>query len=101
MYVAFGRPSIAPEQLLRALLLQVLSSVRSERMRMEPLEYGLLFRWFAGLNRDEPAWGPTGFSKQRNRLMEGDIAQKFCHRMLQQAEAANLTSDEHFSVDGP
>jgi transposase len=100
MYVAFGRPSIAPEKLLRALLLQVLYSVRSERMLMEQLEYKLLFRWFVGLDMDEPVWVPTVFSKNRNRLMEGDIAQKFFARILEQAEAAHLTSDEHFSVDG-
>src|SRR5580700_449605 len=100
MYVAFGRPSIAPEKLLRALLLQVLYTIRSERMLMEQLEYNLLFRWFVGLNMDEPVWVPTVFSKNRDRLMEGDVAQKFFDRILQQAEAANLTSDEHFSVDG-
>src|ERR1700733_13316632 len=100
MYSAFGRPSIAPEKLLRALLLQVLYTIRSERMLMEQLEYNLLFRWFVGLNMDEPVWVPTVFSKNRDRLMEGDIAQKFFDRILEQAEAANLTSDEHFSVDG-
>jgi transposase len=100
MYVAFGRPSIAPEKLLRALLLQVLYTIRSERMLMEQLEYNLLFRWFVGLNMDEPVWVPTVFSKNRDRLMEGDVAQKFFDRILEQAEAANLTSDEHFSVDG-
>ena len=76
MYVAFGRPSIAPEKLLRALLLQVLYTVRSERMLMEQLEYNLLFRWFVGLNMDEPVWVPTVFSKNRDRLMEGDVAQR-------------------------
>jgi len=100
MYVAFGRPSIAPEKLLRALLLQVLYTIRSERMLMEQLEYNLLFRWFVGLNMDEPVWVPTVFSKNRDRLMEGDVAQKFFDQILGQAEAANLTSDEHFSVDG-
>ena len=100
MYVAFGGPSIAPEKLLRALLLQVLYTIRSERMLMEQLEYNLLFRWFVGLNADDPVWVPTVFSKNRDRLMEGDVAQKFFDRILQQAEAANLTSDEHFSVDG-
>ena len=72
MYVAFGRPSIAPEKLLRALLLQILYSIRSERMLMEQLEYNLLFRWFVGLNMDEPVWVPTVFSKNRDRLLEGD-----------------------------
>jgi transposase len=100
MYIAFGRPSIAPEKLLRALLLQILYTIRSERMLMEQLEYNLLFRWFAGLNMDEPVWVPTVFSKNRDRLMEGDVAQKFFDRILEQAEAANLISDEHFSVDG-
>ena len=100
MYVAFGRPSIAPEKLLRALLVQVLYTIRSERMLMEQLEYNLLFRWFVGLNADEPVWMSTVFSKNRDRLLEGDVAQKFFDRILEQAEAANLTSDEHFSVDG-
>jgi transposase len=85
MYAAFGRPSIAPEKLLRALLLQVLYTVRSERMLMEQLEYNLLFRWFVGLNMDEPVWVPTVFSKNRDRLMEGDIAQKFFDQVLEQA----------------
>jgi transposase len=100
MYVGFGRPSIAPEKLLRALLLQVLYTIRSERMLMEQLEYNMLFRWFVGLNADDPVWVPTVFSKNRDRLMEGDVAQKFFDRILEQAAAANLTSDEHFSVDG-
>ena len=100
MYAAFGGPSIAPEKLLRALLLQVLYTVRSERMLMEQLEYNLLFRWFVGLNMDEPVWVPTVFSKNRDRLMEGDIAQKFFSQVLEQATAGGLVSDEHFSVDG-
>jgi transposase len=100
MYTAFGRPSIAPEKLLRALLLQVLYTIRSERMLMEQLEYNLLFRWFVGLNMDEPVWVPTVFSKNRDRLMEGNIAEKFFDQILQQASAAGLISDEHFSVDG-
>ena len=100
MYSRVGRCSIPPEQLCRALLLQVLYTVRSERMLMEQLEYNLLFRWFVGLNADEPVWVPTVFSKNRDRLLEGDIAQKFFDRILEQAEAADLTSDEHFSVDG-
>jgi transposase len=100
MYVDFGRPSIAPEKLLRALLLQVLYSIRSERMLMEQLEYNLLFRWFVGLNMDEPVWVATVFSKNRDRLLEGDIAQKFFAQILEQARKAKLTSDEHFSVDG-
>lgn len=100
MYASFGRPSIAPEKLLRALLLQVLYTIRSERLLMEQLEYNLLFRWFAGLNMDEPVWVPTVFSKNRDRLMEGDIAQKFFDQVLEQAAAGGLVSDEHFSVDG-
>ncbi len=90
MYAAFGRPSIAPEKLLRALLLQVLYTVRSERMLMEQLQYNLLFRWFVGMNMDEPVWVPTVFSKNRDRLMEGDIAEKFFALILEQAAAAGL-----------
>jgi transposase len=100
LYSAFGRPSIPPEKLLRALLLQVLYTVRSERMLMEQLEYNLLFRWFVGLNMDEAVWVPTVFSKNRDRLLEGDIAEKFFANVLAQARIANLLSDEHFSVDG-
>src|SRR5580692_2057104 len=77
MYAVFGRPSIAPEKLLRALLIQVLYTVRSERMLMEQLQYNLLFRWFVGMNMDEAVWVPTVFSKNRDRLMEGDIAERF------------------------
>jgi len=100
MYAATGRPSIAPEKLLRALLLQVLYTVRSERLLMEQLEYNLLFRWFVGLNMDEPVWVPTVFSKNRERLLEGDIAERFFGGVLKQAREADLLSDEHFSVDG-
>lgn len=100
LYADWGRPSIAPERLLRALLLQVLYSVRSERMLMEQLEYNLLFRWFVGLNMDEPVWVATVFSKNRDRLLKGDIAEKFFVRVLDQARAHDLLSDEHFSVDG-
>jgi transposase len=100
MYANFGRPSVAPEKLLRALLLQVLYTIRSEEMLMEQLQYNLLFRWFVGLNMDEPVWVPTVFSKNRDRLMNGDVAEKFFAEVLNQAEAAGLTSDEHFSVDG-
>jgi transposase len=100
IYSACGRPSIPPEKLLRALLLQVLYTVRSEPMLMEQLEYNLLFRWFVGLNMDEPVWVPTVFSKNRDRLLEGDIAEKFFAQVLEQAREANLLSDEHFSVDG-
>lgn len=100
MYSAIGRPSIPPEKLLRALLLQVLYSVRSERMLMEQLEYNLLFRWFVGLNMDELVWVPTVFSKNRDRLLESDIAERFFTQVLEQARQADLLSDEHFSVDG-
>src|SRR5438477_10132639 len=100
MYATTGRPSIAPEKLLRALLLQVLYTVRSERQLMEQLEYNLLFRWFVGLNMDEPVWVPTVFSKNRDRLLEADIAERFFEEVLKQAREADLLSDEHFSVDG-
>ena len=100
IYSATGRPSIPPEKLLRALLLQVLYTVRSERLLMEQLEYNFLFRWFVGLNMDEPVWVPTVFSKNRDRLLEGDIAERFFAGVLKQAEEADLLSDEHFSVDG-
>lgn len=100
MYSAYGRPSIPPEKLLRALLLQILYTVRSERMLMEQLEYNLLFRWFVGLNMDEPVWVPTVFSKNRDRLWESEIAEKFFDQILKQAAADDLLSEEHFSVDG-
>lgn len=100
MYATTGRPSIAPEKLLRALLLQVLYTVRSERLLMEQLEYNLLFRWFIGLHMDEAVWVPTVFSKNRDRLLDGDIAEKFFAGVLKQAREADLLSDEHFSVDG-
>jgi transposase len=100
LYADWGRPSIAPEKLLRALLLQVLYTVRSERMLMEQLEYNLLFRWFVGLNMDESVWVPTVFSKNRDRLLRGDLAEKFFVEVLDQARAHDLLSDEHFSVDG-
>ena len=85
--VDLGRPSIAPEKLLRELLLQVLYTIRSERMLMEQLEYNLLFRWFVGLNMDEPVWVSTVFSKNRDRLLKGDIAEKFFEQVLEQARA--------------
>ena len=100
LYIDWGRPSIAPEKLLRALLLQVLYTIRSERMLMEQLEYNLLFRWFVGLNMDEPVWVPSVFSKNRDRLLNGDIAEKFFAQVLKQARANDLLSEEHFSVDG-
>ena len=100
LYADWGRPSIAPEKLLRALLLQVLYSIRSERMLMEQLEYNLLYRWFVGLNMDDAVWVPTVFSKNRDRLLMGEIAEKFFAEVLQQARDQDLLSDEHFSVDG-
>src|SRR5438874_3746104 len=87
MYSTIGRPSIPPEKLLRALLLQVLYSIRSERMLMEQLEYNLLFRWFVGLNMDEPVWVATVFSKNRDRLLRGEIAEKFFAQVLELGRA--------------
>lgn len=100
MYAEKGRPSIAPEKLLRALLLQILYSVRSERMLMEQLDYNLLFRWFVGLNMDDAVWVPTVFSKNRDRLLEGEVAQAFFGAVLEQIRQKGWVSDEHFSVDG-
>jgi transposase len=100
MYASTGRPSIAPEKLLRALLLQILYSVRSERMLMEQLAYNLLFRWFVGLNMDEEVWVPTVFSKNRDRLLEGDVAEAFFDEVLAEAKDLDLLSAEHFTVDG-
>jgi transposase len=100
MYAEGGRPSIAPEKLLRALLLQLLYSVRSERMLMEQMQYNLLFRWFVGLNMDDQVWDVTVFTKNRDRLLEGEIAQQFFQAVIAQANAKQLLSDEHFSVDG-
>jgi len=100
LYSAGGRPSIPPEQLLRALLLQILYTVRSERQLMEQLNYNLLFRWFVGLNMDDPVWDPTTFSKNRDRFLDGDIAAKFFSLVLGLAKEAQLLSNEHFSVDG-
>jgi transposase len=100
MYAKRGRPSVPPEQLLRALLLQVLYTIRSERMLMEQLEYNLLFRWFVGLNLDDPVWDVTVFTKNRTRLLEADIAKRFFHLVVEQARGLNLISDEHFTVDG-
>jgi transposase len=100
MYAGTGRPSIAPEKLLRALLLQILYTVRSERMLMEQLSYNLLFRWFVGLNMDEEVWVPTVFSKNRDRLLEGDVAEAFFDEVLAEAKDLDLLSGEHFTVDG-
>jgi len=100
MYARVGRPSIAPEKLLRAQLLQMLYSIRSERLLMEEMDYNLLFRWFVGLNADDEVWDPTVFTKNRDRLLEADVAQEFLARVVEQARAKGLTSDEHFTVDG-
>ena len=100
MYAKVGRPSIPPEQLLRALLLQVLYTVRSERMLMEQLDYNLLFRWFVGLNLDDPVWDATVFTKNRERLLRGAVAKTFLAEVLAQARSRDLLSTEHFTVDG-
>ena len=100
LYATEGRPSIAPEKLLRALLLQVLYTVRSERLLMEQLDYNLLFRWFVGLHIDDPVWDATVFTKNRDRLLEGDVAQAFFDQILAQARERQLLSTEHFTVDG-
>jgi transposase len=100
LYAVGGRPSIPPEQLLRALLLQVLYTVRSERQLMERLEYDLLFRWFVGVEVDDPIWDVTVFTKNRDRLLAGDIAQRFFAAVLGEARQRGLLSAEHFTVDG-
>jgi transposase len=100
MYSKIGRPSVPPEQILRALLLQVLYTIRSERMLMEQLEYNLLFRWFVGLNVDDPVWDVTVFTKNRTRLLEANIARKFFYLVVERARSLDLLSSEHFTVDG-
>ena len=100
MYSDMGRPSIPPEQLLRALVLQALYTIRSERLLMEEIDYSILFRWFVGLGMDEEIWSPTTFSKNRDRLLEGEIAAAFFDAVVAQAREADLLSDEHFTVDG-
>ena len=100
LYSPIGRPSIPPEKLLRALLLQAFYSIRSERQLMERLEFDLLFRWFVGLGVDDPAWDHSVFSKNRDRLLEGDIAAKFLGAVLAQPRVKKLLSTDHFSVDG-
>jgi len=100
LYSPLGRPSIPPEKLLRALLLQAFYSIRSERLLMERLEYGLLFRWFVGVGVDDPAWDHSVFSKNRDRLLAGDIAAKFLAAVLAQPRVKRLLSSDHFSVDG-
>jgi len=100
LYARVGRPSIPPEKLLRAQLLQVLYSVRSERQLMEQLDYNLLFRWFVGLNMDDAVWDPTVFTKNRQRLLDGEVAMAFLERVVAQARRRGLLSGEHFTVDG-
>src|SRR4029079_19209478 len=100
LYSPIGRPSIPPEKLLRAMLLQAFYSIRSERLLMERLEYDLLFRWFVGIGVDDTAWDHSVFSKNRDRLLEGDIAAKFLAAVLAQPKVKKLLSSDHFSVDG-
>ena len=100
LYVNFGRPSIPPEQLLRALLLQALYTIRSERQLIEQLDFNLLFRWFVGLGIDDAVWAPTTFTKNRDRLLDGDIAAAFFEAILIHADSRRLLSHEHFTVDG-
>jgi transposase len=100
LYSADGRPSIAPERLLRAALIQILFSIRSERQLMEQMQYNLLFRWFVGLGIDDPVWVPTVFTKNRDRLLNTNIARQFLAAILAHKDVAPLLSDEHFSVDG-
>jgi len=100
MYSKVGRPSIAPERLLRALLIQVLYSIRSERLLVEQMNYNLLFRWFVGLGMDEEVWHPTTFTQNRDRLLEQEISRKFFDRIMAQARKKQLLSSEHFTVDG-
>src|SRR3954462_5728683 len=100
MHARTGRPSIPPEQLLRAQLIRMLYSVRSERLLMEEIDYSVLFRWFVGMNLYEPVWDVTVFTKNRNRLLEGDVAREFLCEVVGQAREKGLTSDEHFTVDG-
>src|SRR6201991_3752933 len=100
LYASEGRPSIPPEQLLSALLLQVFYGIRSERQLMEQLDYNLLYRWFVGLSPDDPVWDPTTFTKNRERLQAGQVFEKFMTRLLNHPQVKPLLSDEHFSVDG-
>jgi len=100
LYSKTGRPSIPPEKLLRAQLIQMLYSVRSERLLMEEIDYSVLYRWFVGMNLDEPVWDVTVFTKNRDRLLDGDVAREFLGEVVKQAQEKDLTSDEHFTVDG-
>src|SRR5215472_13620946 len=100
LYAKNGRPSVAPEQLLSALLIQALYGIRSERQLMEQLDYNLLYRWFVGLSPDDPVWDPTTFTKNRERLQAGEVFEKFMTRLLNHPQVKPLLSDQHFSVDG-
>jgi transposase len=100
MYSKVGRPSIPPVQLLRALLLQMLYSVRSERLLVEEIDYNILFRWFVGLNLDDAVWDATVFTKNRDRLLEAEVAKDFLALVVEQARGQGWASDEHFTVDG-
>jgi transposase len=100
MYAQGGRPSIPPEKLLRAQLLQMLYSVRSERLLVEEIDYSIVYRWFVGLNLDDQVWDATTFTKNRDRLLEAAVAKEFLAQVVEQARAAGLISDEHFTVDG-
>jgi len=100
MYSQSGRASTPTEKLLRAQLLQMLYSIRSERLLMEEIDYSVLFRWFVGMNMDEPVWDVTVFTKNRDRLLDGDVAREFLCEVVKQAQEKKLTSDEHFTVDG-
>jgi transposase len=100
MYSVTGRPSIPPEKLLRALLVQMLYSIRSERLLMEEIDYSVLFRWFVGMKLDEEVWDPTTFTKNRERLLDADVAREFLSQIVKQAREKGWTSDEHFTIDG-
>ena len=100
MYSSTGRPSVPPEKLLRALLLQMLYSIRSERLLMEEIDYSILFRWFVGMNLDDTVWDPTTFTKNRERLLDADVAKAFLSEVVNEAKAGGWVSDEHFTMDG-
>ena len=100
LYSHTGRPSIPPEQLLRALILQILYSIRSERMLMEQMNYNLLFRWFVGLNPDGPVWNHAVFSKNRDRFLDGNLSKRFFREVIALARNYNMLSEEHFTIDG-
>src|SRR6516225_11211718 len=100
MYASEGRPSIAPEKLLRAQVLQMLYSIRSERLLMEEIDYSILFRWFVGLNLDDEVWDATVFTKNRDRLLAAEVAKEFLSLVVEQARGQGWASDEHFTVDG-